>query len=109
MYWLKQVSRGVALLSYPGEEASESIPHDHARCNDCIPASYVFVSLQKDLNAPSPSVLVQRVFAQQRDGGHDAQVWVARVEHSSAILHASVRQPDLCVAWLHWIMFAHLI
>eukprot|EP00439_Symbiodinium_sp_Y106_P046414 s2427_g5.t3 len=73
LHFYCEVSRGVALLSYPGEEASESIPHDHARCNDCIPASYVFVSLQKDLNAPSPSVLVQRVFAQQRDGGHDAQ------------------------------------
>ena len=26
-----------------------------------------------------------------------------------AILHASVRQHDSCVAWLHWIMSAHLI
>lgn len=46
LHFYCEVSRGVALLSYPGEE---------------------------DLNAPSPSVLVQRVFAQQRDGGHDAQ------------------------------------
>ncbi|CAE7271813.1 ABC1K7, partial [Symbiodinium sp. KB8] len=29
--------------------------------------------LQEDLNAPSPSELVQRVFVQQRDGGQDAQ------------------------------------
>ena len=41
----------------------------------------MFLSLQEDLNAPSPSELVQRVFVQQRDGGQDAQAWAARVEH----------------------------
>ncbi|OLQ07485.1 hypothetical protein AK812_SmicGene9097 [Symbiodinium microadriaticum] len=47
LHFYCEVSRGVALLSYPGEE--------------------------EDLNAPSPSELVQRVFVQQRDGGQDAQ------------------------------------
>ncbi|CAE7808231.1 ABC1K7 [Symbiodinium sp. CCMP2592] len=83
LHFYCEVSRGVALLSYPGEEASESIPHDRARCNDCIHGSYLYV--QQDLNAPSPSVLVQRVFAQQRDGGHDAQAWAARVEHAAQV------------------------
>ncbi|CAE7304175.1 ABC1K7 [Symbiodinium natans] len=46
LHFYCEVSRGVALLACPGEEA---------------------------VDFPSPSALVQRVFAQQRDGGHDVQ------------------------------------